>query len=95
MQDRYGYFKRINGVFYSLDLQTQRQASLKTRSETEAIRLIAAKNQAAEVPQLNRAMAKVYASGSSPELMTRTWADVMDAYLPHEMYRERKLSHQD
>ncbi len=68
MQNRYGYFKRVNGVFYALDLHTQRQTSLNTRIEDEAKRLVAAKNQAADTPQLNRAMAKVYASAASPEL---------------------------
>jgi hypothetical protein len=30
MQNRYGYFKRVNGVYYVLDLQSQRQSSLNT-----------------------------------------------------------------
>ena len=80
MQNRYGYFQRANGVYYALDLVSQRQTSLKTREEAEAKRLIAAKNQAADTPMLNRAMAKVYASASSPELMERKWREVMDAY---------------
>jgi integrase len=45
-----------------------------------AERLIVAMNQAADTPQLNRALAKVYASAASPHLMTRTWGEVMDAY---------------
>jgi hypothetical protein len=40
MQNRYGYFKRVNGVYYALDLQTQRQSSLSTRCEAEAKRLV-------------------------------------------------------
>ena len=36
MQNRYGYFKRVNDVYYALDLQSQRQTSLKTRCEAEA-----------------------------------------------------------
>jgi hypothetical protein len=81
MQNRYGYFQRANGVYYALDLQTQRQSSLKTRVEDEAQRLIAAKNQATGTLQLNRAMAKVYASASWPELMERKWQAAMDAYV--------------
>ncbi len=81
MQNRYGYFQRANGVYYALDLVSQRQTSLKTREEAEAKRLIAAKNQAADTPQLNRAMAKVYASAASPQLMERTWREVIDAYV--------------
>ena len=80
MQNRYGYFQRVNGVYYSVDLVTKRQSSLSTRVEDEAKRLIAAKNQAADTPMLNRAMAKVYASAASPELMERRWQEVMDAY---------------
>jgi hypothetical protein len=55
--------------------------SLKTREEAEAKRFIAAKNPAADTPQLNRAMATVYASAASPQLMERTWREVMDAYV--------------
>ena len=80
MQNRYGYFQRANGVYYAVDLVNKRQNSLNTRVEDEAKRLIAAKNQAADTPMLNRAMAKVYASASSPELMERRWQEVMDAY---------------
>jgi integrase len=80
MQNRYGYFQRSNGVYYAVDLTNKRQTSLNTRVEDEAKRLIAAKNQAADTPMLNRAMAKVYASASSPELMERRWQEVMDAY---------------
>jgi integrase len=80
MKNRYGYYQRTNGVYYALDLVTQRQTSLKTRHAAEAKRVIAAKNQAADTPQLNRAMAKVYASASSPELMERKWQEVIDAY---------------
>jgi integrase len=80
MTNRYSLFKRSNGVYYALELASQRQTSLRTRSHAEATRLIAAKNQASDTPQLNRAMAKVYASAASPELMERTWQEVMDAY---------------
>ncbi len=69
--------QRVNGVYYAL--VSQRLTSLKTREEAEAKRLIAAKNRAADTPQLNRAMAKVYASAASPQLMERTWREVMDA----------------
>ncbi len=65
MQNRYGYFKRVTGGVYALDLHTQRQTSVKTRVEDEAKRLVAAKNQAADTPQLNPGMAKVYTSASA------------------------------
>jgi hypothetical protein len=62
MQNRYGYFKRSNGVYYAVDLVSKIQSSLRTDDEAEASRLIAAKNQSADTPQLNRAMAKVTGS---------------------------------
>jgi integrase len=80
MKNQYSLFKRGNGVYYALELASQHQTSLRTRNHAEATRLIAAKNQASDIPQLNRAMAKVYASATSPELMERTWREVMDAY---------------
>ena len=73
-------FRRAKGVFYYTDKETGLQKSLHTKSEAEAKRILAAKNQSADTPQLNRAMAKTYASAVSPELMTRTWAAVMQAY---------------
>jgi hypothetical protein len=67
-------------MFYARDTETEKQQSLKTKNEAEGERLVAAMNQAADTPQLNRAMAKVYASAASPNLMTRTWGEVMEAY---------------
>lgn len=80
MKNRYRLYRRLNGTYYSYDCNTHKQKSLQTKSKDVAERLIAAKNQAADTAQLNRALAKIYASGSSPELMTRTWAEVMAAY---------------
>jgi hypothetical protein len=67
-------------MFYARDTETEKQQSLQTKNRTEGERLVAAMNQAADTPQLNRAMAKVYASAASPNLMTRTWGEVMEAY---------------
>ena len=90
MQNRYRLFRRGNGVYYALEPASQRQTSLRTRSHAEATRLIAAKNQASDIPQLNRAMAKVYASAASPELMERTWQEVMDAYARKSVVTTRR-----
>ncbi|HEV3272798.1 MAG TPA: tyrosine-type recombinase/integrase [Candidatus Methylacidiphilales bacterium] len=90
MENRYRLFRRGNGVYYALEASNLRQMSLRTRSHAEATRLIAAKNQASDVPQLNRAMAKVYASAASPELMERTWQEVMDAYARKSVVTTRR-----
>jgi integrase len=80
MKNRYRLYCRSNGMYYSYDCNTGKQKSLKTKNKDVADRLMAATNQASDTAQLNRALAKIYASGSSPELMTRTWSEVMDAY---------------
>ena len=73
-------FRRAGGNFYSRDKITGRSESLGTSERTQAKQLLAARNQAAAQPQLNRTMAKAYLSAKSPELLTRTWADVMEHY---------------
>jgi integrase len=80
MTIRYRLIRR-RGVFYSIDRRTFKKESLRTADRGEAEQLLAAKNQAAVQPSLNRSMAKVYLSAASPELATRTWADVMEHYV--------------
>jgi hypothetical protein len=81
MQDRYWLYQRENGVFYLQDKITCKQQSLKTRNAVAANRLLAGKNQSVELPMLNRSMAKTYLAAKSPELMERTWADVIAQYV--------------
>ena len=81
MQDRYWLYQRENGVFYLQDKVTGKQESLKTRNAAAANRLLAGKNQSVELPMLNRSMAKTYLAAKSPELMERTWADVISQYV--------------
>jgi hypothetical protein len=73
-------FRRAGGNFYARDKITGRSESLGTCDRTQARQLLAARNQAAAQPQLNRTMAKAYLSAKSPDLLTRTWADVMEHY---------------
>jgi hypothetical protein len=80
MNNRYRLYRRSNGTYYSFDSNTGKQQSLKTKNKDIADRLMAAKNQASDTAQLNRAMAKIYASGADPELMTRTWSEVCTEY---------------
>jgi integrase len=76
MHDRYWMFQR-NGIFYVQDKLNGKQKSLKTRDAAAARRMFAGKNQATEQPQMNLAMAKVYLSCKNPEMLGRTWDDVM------------------
>ncbi len=93
MQNRYWIYRRKNGTFYLQNKITQKQESLKTKDTITADRILANRNQAAEQPSLNRTLAKAYLSAKSPELATRTWANVMDHYCKSgvESTRERKL----
>jgi len=94
MQERFRMFRRAGGNFYSRDKITGRSESLRTSDRTQAKQLLAARNQAAAQPQLNRTMAKAYLSAKSPDLLTRTWADVMEHYTASgvESTRKRKAT---
>ncbi len=74
-------FRRSGGNFYVRDKVTGKGESLETADRVTAKQLLAARNQAVAQPQLNRTMAKAYLSAKSPELVTRTWAEVMEHYV--------------
>ena len=78
--ERFRLFRRAGGNFYARDKITGRSESLSTSDRTQAKQLLAARNQAAAQPQLNRTMAKAYLSAKSPDLLRRTWSDVMEHY---------------
>src|ERR1700677_2927235 len=90
MQERFRMFCRAGGNFYTRDKITGRSESLGTADRTVAKQLLAARNQAAAHPQLNRTMAKAYLSAKSPDLLTRTWADVMEHYSASGVESTRK-----
>jgi len=92
MRDRYRMFRRDGGTFYARDKVTGKSESLKTKDKVAARQLLVAMNQAVAQPQLNRSLAKAYLSAKSPELLTRTWADVMQHYVMTgvESTRDRK-----
>jgi integrase len=78
MPNRYWLYSRSNGFYYVQDRVTGRQTSLKTKDAKQAKLFLAARNQAAETPGVNVAMARAYLSAKSPDLCRRTWKDVMD-----------------
>jgi hypothetical protein len=92
MQERYRIFCRAGGNFYARDKVTGKSESLETGDRAAAKQLLAAQNQAVAQPQLNRSMVKAYLSAKSSELLTRTWADVMEHYVKSgvESTRDRK-----
>jgi integrase len=79
MQDRYTMFRR-GALFYCEDRTNGQQKSLRTRNESEARRILQAKNDAVNQPLMNLVMAKTYLAAQDPKLITRTWADVMQVF---------------
>ena len=76
-RQRYRLYRRTNGTYYAQDNDTGKQTSLNTKDRGEAAGLLAAKNQSSAQPVLNVAMAKVYLSAKSPELLTQTWGELI------------------
>ena len=71
-------YRRSNGIFYLEDAATGKQTSLRTKSKSVAVQRLTAKTQAAEQPYLNLTMARAYLSAKSPEMLSRTWSEIMD-----------------
>jgi len=78
MKQRYSYYPRENGVFYSLDHLTKKRQSLDTSDREEAQRLVNALNEACKQPAMNLQIAQVYLHHSNPDFAKRIWQDVMD-----------------
>src|SRR5271154_6439356 len=79
MQNRFTTFRR-GTMFYCEDRTTGQQKSLQTKDETEASKIVQAKNDAINQPLMNLVMAKTYLAAKDPKLITRTWADVMEKF---------------
>jgi len=76
MKPAYWLFKR--GIrYYAEDAQTGKQTSLHTSDQSEADRLLAAMNEAANKNSLALAVGQVYLKAIDSALMTRTWAEVI------------------
>jgi integrase len=76
MNAKYTLFRR-GGIYYSQDSATGQQKSLRTRDETEALKLINARNEAHRQPALNLHLARAYLAASDPAFVERTWQSVM------------------
>ena len=67
-------------VFCCEDRTTGQQKSLLTRNETEARKIVQAKNDAVNLPLMNLVMAKTCLAAQDPKMVSRTWADVMEMF---------------
>jgi hypothetical protein len=78
MSQPFHLYRRSNGIFYLEDALTGKQTSLRTKSKSVATQRLAAQSQAAEQPHLNLTMARAYLAAKSPEMLSRTWGEIMD-----------------
>src|SRR6185369_1435325 len=78
-------------VFYSFDNETKKQKSLGTRNRKEAVRLVAALNEANQQPSINRQIAVGYLLACDVRFKERTWRYVLDTLisLKHGTTKER------
>lgn len=77
MKATYRLYKR-GEYFYAENVKTRKQETLRTGDRQEALRLIAAKNEASNNSELTLALGKTYLSVIDPEMATRKWAKAMD-----------------
>jgi hypothetical protein len=80
MKARYRLFRR-GKVYWTQDNDSGKQCSLQTKSKPVALRLLRAKNEAFEQPQLNLQIARAYLVASDPSINSRTWQDCMNEIL--------------
>jgi hypothetical protein len=71
-------FRRGNGWFYSEDVLTRQQISLRTKDRKEAQVLLSVKNETYRAPIMNLMLAKTYLQKTHPEHISRTWGEVLD-----------------
>lgn len=86
MKQQFILFRR-GGVYYSEDVTTGKQISLRTKDEAEALTLLHAKNESLRQPMLNLQMARTYLAASDPEVAKRAWQVPME-----EMTRTKRGS---
>src|SRR5262245_51004055 len=63
--------------YYVEHVETGQQTSLGTSNHAEALRLWTAKNEAAQAPRLNLALARAYLSAHDQRMIERTCSEVM------------------
>jgi hypothetical protein len=78
------YRRKLGGMFYVQDNQTNKQESLNTKNRDEAITLLHARNESARQPQLNLQIAKAYLAGTDSGVSTRTWQDAFNAIIDNK-----------
>ncbi len=73
------YRRKQGGRFYLQDALTGKQESLHTTDRSEAMRLLHARNEAAQQPGMGFQIARAYLVASDSAIAKRTWQEVMEA----------------
>src|SRR5689334_11777251 len=87
MKQRFRIWRRdkhargTSGVYYIEDTETGKRTSLETTDKQTAERLLNARREAEQQPQINLQIARTYMLASDPTMITRTWNEVMDAII--------------
>lgn len=66
-----------SGVYYLEDTETGKRTSLQTTDRQTAERLLNARREAEQQPQINLQIARTYLLASDPTMVTRTWKGVI------------------
>ena len=78
------------GRYYAEEIATGLRKSLKTADVKDAEKLLHAMNEAERNPHLNHLIGQAYLSGSDPQILTRTWKNVIDAIIELKDGQETK-----
>src|SRR5436190_13681024 len=69
------------GVYYIEDTETGKRNSLETTDRQTAERLLNARREGEQQPQINLQIARTYLLASDPTMITRTWNEVMQSII--------------
>jgi hypothetical protein len=82
MKQYFRLFRRGWGTYYCEDTQTSKQESLKTKVKAEAIRIIAAKNEAHYQPLMNLQIARAYMAMENRHKTTWYFTESFETWPP-------------
>jgi len=79
--ERYRMFKSgKTGGYFQFDKETKRQKSLHTKDRESAVRMVNAANEKERTPMINRQIGLIYLASTDPDVLSRTWNDVIVSY---------------
>ena len=93
MEKQRFWLYRRTGVFYLHDSETGKRESLNTRSRRDAQKIRNARNESSARPSIGLTMAKAYLSAQDPNMLTRTWEEVMNRFCSRGLPRTQDRRH--